>query len=51
MMKTLMINIIMINIIKRWQTHVFHLLMTTILLSNLLLSNAQAATLSKYSRQ
>ncbi|PAV01421.1 N-acetylmuramoyl-L-alanine amidase AmiB [Arsenophonus sp. ENCA] len=41
MMKTLMINII-----KRWQTHVFLLLMTIILLSNLLLSNAQAATLS-----
>lgn len=36
----------MINIIKRWQTHVFLLLMTIILLSNLLLSNAQAATLS-----
>lgn len=36
----------MINIIKRWQTHVFLLLMTMILLSNLLLSNAQAATLS-----
>lgn len=35
----------MINIIKRWQTHVFLLLMT-ILLSNLLLSNAQAAILS-----
>lgn len=36
----------MINIITRWQTHVFLLLMTIILLSNLLLSNAQAATLS-----
>ncbi|MFS1538599.1 MAG: N-acetylmuramoyl-L-alanine amidase [Candidatus Phlomobacter fragariae] len=36
-----------INIIKRWQTHGFFLLMTMILLSNLLLSNAQAATLSK----
>uniref|UniRef100_A0A3B0M1W8 N-acetylmuramoyl-L-alanine amidase n=1 Tax=Arsenophonus endosymbiont of Trialeurodes vaporariorum TaxID=235567 RepID=A0A3B0M1W8_9GAMM len=36
----------MINIIKRWQTHVFLLLMTIILLSKLLLSNAQAATLS-----
>jgi len=36
----------MINIIKRWQTHVFLLLMTIILLSNLLLSNAQAVTLS-----
>ncbi|MFS1562275.1 MAG: N-acetylmuramoyl-L-alanine amidase AmiB [Candidatus Arsenophonus phytopathogenicus] len=36
----------MINIIKRWQTHVFLLLMTMIILSNLLLSNAQAATLS-----
>ncbi|QLK87900.1 AMIN domain-containing protein [Arsenophonus endosymbiont of Aphis craccivora] len=36
----------MINIIKRWQTHVFLLLITIILLSNLLLSNAQSATLS-----
>jgi N-acetylmuramoyl-L-alanine amidase len=36
----------MINIIKRWQTHVFFLLMTMILLNNLLLSSAQAATLS-----
>lgn len=36
----------MINIIKRWQTHVFLLLMTIILLNNLLLSSAQAATLS-----
>lgn len=35
----------MINIIKRWQPHVFLLLMTIILLSNLLLSNARAATL------
>ncbi|HGJ5859773.1 MAG TPA: N-acetylmuramoyl-L-alanine amidase [Arsenophonus nasoniae] len=36
----------MINIIKRWQIHVFLLLMTMILLNNLLLSSAQAATLS-----
>ncbi|MGP1928128.1 MAG: N-acetylmuramoyl-L-alanine amidase [Arsenophonus sp. NC-XBC3-MAG3] len=35
-----------INIIKRWQTHVFLLLRTMILLSNLLLPNSQATTLS-----
>lgn len=34
-----------INIIKRWQTHVYHLLMIIILLNNLLFFSAQATTL------
>ncbi|MFP3029103.1 MAG: N-acetylmuramoyl-L-alanine amidase [Arsenophonus sp.] len=41
-----MITTLIINIIKRWKTHLFLLLMTIILISNLLLSNAAAATLS-----
>ncbi|MGP1923576.1 MAG: N-acetylmuramoyl-L-alanine amidase [Arsenophonus sp. NEOnobi-MAG3] len=41
-----MVTISIINIIKRWENHVFLLLMTIILLNNLFLSNTEAVTLS-----
>ncbi|MFV9996652.1 MAG: N-acetylmuramoyl-L-alanine amidase [Arsenophonus endosymbiont of Dermacentor nuttalli] len=41
-----MMTILMINIIKSWQTQVFLFLMAIILFSSFLLSNTQAATLS-----